>query len=73
MMFLKNLNVDEQPWGELGFRKIRVKNYYVYFGVDENRKEVQIFAVIYVRRDRVKQPEQFQYYNVLISTNLLIF
>ena len=73
MMFLKNLNVDEQPWGELGFRKIRVKNYYVYFWVDENRKEVQIFAVIYVRRDRVKQPEQFQYYNVPISTNLLIF
>lgn len=23
--------IDEQPWGELGFRKIRVKNYYVYF------------------------------------------
>lgn len=73
MMFLKSLNADEQPWGELGFRKIRVKNYYVYFWFDENRKEVQIFAVIYVRRDRVKQLEQFQYYNVLISTNLLIF
>ncbi len=25
--------IDEQPWGELGFRKIRVKNYYVYFWV----------------------------------------
>ncbi len=50
--------IDEQPWGELGFRKIRVKNYYVYFWVDENRKEVQIFAVIYMRRDQVKQLEQ---------------
>ncbi|WEG37537.1 hypothetical protein [Amygdalobacter nucleatus] len=26
--------IDEQPWGELGFRKIRVKNYYIYFLVD---------------------------------------
>ena len=50
--------IDEQPWGELGFRKIRVKNYYIYFWVDENRKEVQILAVIYVRRDRAKQLEQ---------------
>ena len=50
--------IDEQPWGELGFRKIRVKNYYVYFCVDESRKEVQILAVIYVRRDQAKQLEQ---------------
>ena len=44
--------------GELGFRKIRVKNYYIYFLVDESRKEVQILAVIYARRDQVKQLEQ---------------
>lgn len=50
--------IDEQPWGELGFRKIRVKNYYVYFWVDDNKKEVQILAVIYVRRDQAKQLEQ---------------
>ena len=50
--------IDEQPWGELGFRKIRVKNYYVYLWVDENKREVQILAVIYVRRDQAKQLEQ---------------
>lgn len=50
--------IDEQPWGELGFRKIRVKNYYVYFWVDENKREVQILAVIYVRRDQATQLEQ---------------
>ena len=58
MMFLKSLNADEQPWGKLGFRKIRVKNYYIYFWVNEDRKEVQILAVIYVRRDQAKQLEQ---------------
>ena len=50
--------IDEQPWGELGFRKIRVKNYYVYFWVDENKREVQILAVIYARRDQATQLEQ---------------
>ena len=50
--------IDEQPWGKLGFRKIRVKNYYIYFLVDENRKEVQILAVIYVRRDQTRQLEE---------------
>ena len=50
--------ISEQPWCELGFRRIRVKNYYVYFCVDESRKEVQILAVIYVRRDQTKQLEE---------------
>lgn len=50
--------IDEQPWGDLGFRKIRTKNYYIYFLVDENRKEIQILAVIYVRRDQARQLER---------------
>ena len=50
--------IGEQPWCELGFRRIRVKNYCVYFCVDESRKEVQILAFIYVRRDQAKQLEQ---------------
>ncbi|PNH18937.1 hypothetical protein B7R76_05185 [Mageeibacillus indolicus] len=58
MMFLKSLNVDEQPWCELGFRRIRVKNYYLYFCVDESKREVQILAVIYARRDQDTQLEQ---------------
>ena len=47
--------IDEQPWDNLGFRKIRVKNYYIYFLVDENIKEVQVLAVIYARRDQARQ------------------
>lgn len=50
--------ISEQPWCELGFRRIRVKNYYVYFCVDDSRKEVQILAVIYVRGDQTKQLEE---------------
>lgn len=50
--------IDEKPWQGLGFRKIRVKNYYIYFWIDENRKEVQIIAVIYVKMDQVNQLEK---------------
>lgn len=50
--------IDEKPWQDLGFRKIRVKNYYIYFWIDDSKKEVQIIAVIYVKRDQSKQLEK---------------
>lgn len=50
--------VDEMPWHDLGFRKIKVKNYYIYFWIDENKNEIQIIAIIYVKRDQKNQLEQ---------------
>ena len=47
--------IEEKPWGELGVRKIRVKNYYICFWINEEQKQVQIIAVIYVRMDQEKQ------------------
>lgn len=34
-----------------------VKNYYVYFWVDEDNARVQVTGVIYVKRDQAKQLE----------------
>ncbi|MDY4060745.1 MAG: type II toxin-antitoxin system RelE/ParE family toxin [Faecalicoccus sp.] len=50
--------IDERPWQDLGFRKIRVKKYYIYFWIDDIKKEVQIIAAIYVKRDQTKQLEK---------------
>ena len=47
--------VDEQPWKDAGIRKIRVKNYYIYFLVDDAEMAVKVNAVIYVGRDQTKQ------------------
>ena len=47
--------IDEEPWKSAGFRKIRGKNYYVYFWVDEENRRVQVTAVIYVRREQFRQ------------------
>ena len=45
----------EEPWRSLGVRRTRVKNFYVYFWIDEENKKVQIIGVIYVKRDQVKR------------------
>ncbi|SCW59038.1 ParE toxin of type II toxin-antitoxin system, parDE [Ruminococcaceae bacterium YRB3002] len=47
--------VDEQPWKNMGIRKVRVKNYYIYFLVDDEEIAVKVNAVIYVGRDQSKQ------------------
>ncbi len=47
--------VDEQPWKNAGIRKIRVKNYYIYFLVDDEEMAVKVNAVIYVGRDQARQ------------------
>lgn len=47
--------VEELPWKDAGIRKIRVKNYYLYFLVDDEEMAVKVIAVIYVGRDQVKQ------------------
>lgn len=47
----------EQPWHDQGVRRDRVKNYYIYFWIDEKQKKVQIIGVIYVKRDQSRQLE----------------
>ncbi len=50
--------IDEQPWKNAGVRKIRVKNYYIYFVIFEEEKAVKIMAVIYIGRDQEEQMVQ---------------
>ncbi len=47
--------VDEEPWRSEGFRKIIVKNFLIYFWIDESNSKVQVTGVIYGRRDQVVQ------------------
>ena len=46
--------VNEHPWKNKGIRKLHVKNYYVYFLVDDDEHTVKIIAVIYAGRDQYK-------------------
>ena len=51
---------EEEPWRSEGIHKMRVKNYYVYFWIDEENRKVQITAVIYIARDQAKQLESMK-------------
>ena len=44
---------DEEPWHTKGIRKMPVKNFLVYYLVDEKKKAVWITAVIYGHRDQI--------------------
>lgn len=46
---------EEEPWHSYGIHKMLVKNFLVYFWVNEAKKAVQITSVIYGRRDQAKQ------------------
>ena len=44
--------IDEEPWRSEGLHKMPVKNYIVYFWIDEMNNAVRVTAVIYGRRDQ---------------------
>ena len=50
--------VDDEPWHSRGIRRIMVNNFFVYYRIDEDRKQVFILNVIYARRDRLRMLEQ---------------
>ena len=46
---------EEEPWHSQGIHKLPVKNYLIYFWVDEDAKRVQVTGIIYGRRDQRHQ------------------
>ena len=46
---------DEEPWRTEGVRKIVIKNFLIYYWVDDKNNRVQVTTVIYSRRDQTKQ------------------
>lgn len=43
----KHALIDEEPWRTEGVRKVKVKNFPVYYWVDDENHKVQVTAVIY--------------------------
>lgn len=46
---------EEEPWHSQGVRRISVKNFLIYFWIDEAQKNVQVTGIIYGRRDQRHQ------------------
>ncbi len=51
----KHALIEEEPWRTEGIRKIVVKNFLIYYWVDDDNNRVQVTAVIYNRRDQIRQ------------------
>lgn len=49
---------EEEPWRSLGIHKMPVKNFLVYFWIDEENRKVQVTAIIYGSRDQIQQLSQ---------------
>lgn len=47
--------VDEEPWKSEKIRKIIVKNFLIYYWVDDENYGVYVIAVIYNKRDQIRQ------------------
>lgn len=47
--------ISEEPWHSHGIHKMPVKNFNIYFTVNDKLKEVIIIAVIYGKRDQLEQ------------------
>ena len=45
--------VEEEPWRNNGIHRLPVKNFLVYFWIDEDNMNVQVTAVIYDKRDQL--------------------
>lgn len=50
--------IDDEPWRTKGIHRLPVKNFLVYFWIDEDNMKVQITAVIYGKRDQLRQLSQ---------------
>lgn len=50
--------MDEEPWRTNGIHRLPVKNFFVYFWIDDNNMKVQITAIIYTKRDQMRQLSQ---------------
>jgi plasmid stabilization system protein ParE len=46
--------IDEQPRHDMGVRKVRVKNFYIYYWVEDTKNLVHVTDVIYVGADQPK-------------------
>lgn len=44
---------DTEPWRSKGIHKMIVKNYIVYYLIDEENETVWVTAVVYARRDQI--------------------
>jgi toxin ParE1/3/4 len=52
--------INEEPWRSKGIRKMPIKNFLVYYLIDEEALCVSVIAIIYERRDQLSALKTLQ-------------
>lgn len=50
--------IDDEKWKNRDVRKLILKNYYVYFWIDDSKNAVWVIAFVYSRMNQAGQIEQ---------------
>jgi toxin ParE1/3/4 len=45
---------EEEPWHTKGIHKMTVKNFLIYFWINETLKQVQVVAIVPAKRNQIK-------------------
>lgn len=51
----RNPLTDEEPWRNMGIRKMVVRGYIVYYWIEEGSKIVHVTGVVYGKRNQTEQ------------------
>ena len=54
----RNPLTPEEPWHSQGVRRMLIGNFFAYYWIDEERKQVWVIAVICARADQASQLTQ---------------
>ena len=52
--------MDDEPWESYGIRRIAVKNFVVYYRIDDASHRVYILNIIYAKRDQMRMLAQIK-------------
>ncbi|MCD7804425.1 MAG: type II toxin-antitoxin system RelE/ParE family toxin [Oscillospiraceae bacterium] len=52
--------VEDEPWKSQGIRRFSVKNFSVYFWIDEENLKIHVVAVAYARRNQIGVLSDFE-------------
>lgn len=50
--------INEEPYHTKGIRRLPVKNFLIYFWIDDTNMTVHVTAIIYGKRDQLRQLSQ---------------
>lgn len=56
----RNKCLDDEPWRSRGIRKMMVKNFVIYYRIEESDKRVYVLNIIYAKREPLRMMAQME-------------